>query len=50
MPREILLFGAMGVGDTSLGKEVAKRLNYPHLDLDDYHRCWDTEIPYTIFR
>lgn len=50
MSRGIILFGAMGVGDTTLGKEVAKRLNYPHFDIDDYSWRWDTEIPYTIFR
>ena len=49
MPRGIILFGAMGVGDTTLGKAVAKRLSYPHIDLDDYHWRWDTKIPYTIF-
>lgn len=50
MPRGIILFGAMGVGDTTLGKEVARRLAFPHFDLDDYHWRWDTEIPYTVFR
>jgi len=50
MSRGIILFGAMGVGDTTLGKEVAKKLNFPHFDLDDYHWRWDTEIPYTVFR
>jgi len=50
MARGIILFGAMGVGDTTLGKELATRLGYPHFDLDDYHWRWDTEIPYTIFR
>ncbi len=48
MYRGIILFGAAGVGDTTLGKEVARRLNYPHFDLDDYHWRWDTEIPYTV--
>ena len=50
MPRGIIRFGAIGVGDTTLGKEVAKRLNYPHIDLDDHHWRWDTDIPYTVFR
>ena len=36
MSRGIILFGAMGVGDTTLGKEVAQRLKYPHFDID---RC-----------
>ena len=50
MSKGIILFGAMGVGDTTLGKELARQLDFPHFDLDDYHWCWDTEIPYTIFR
>ena len=50
MPEGIILFGAMGVGDSTLGKEVAKRLNLPHFDLDNYHWRWDTEIPYTVFK
>lgn len=50
MSSGIILFGPMGVGDTTLGKEVAKRLAYPHIDLDDYHWRWDTPIPYTVFR
>lgn len=50
MPKGIILFGAMGVGDTTLGKEVSKQLNYLHVDLDDFHWRWDTAIPYTIFR
>ena len=50
MARGIIVFGAMGVGDTTLGKELATRMGYQHFDLDDYHWRWDTEIPYTIFR
>lgn len=50
MCRGIILFGAMGVGDTTLGKEIAKRLSFPHFDLDDYSWRWDTDIPYTVFR
>jgi len=46
----IILFGSPGSGTTTLGKELAKQLNYPHLDLDDYHWRWDTEIPYTVLR
>ena len=49
-PKGIILFGAMGVGDTTLGKEIAARLGLPHFDLDDYHWRWDTDIPYTVFR
>ncbi len=50
MSRGIVVFGAPGVGDTTLGRELARQLNYQHFDLDDYHWRWDTEIPYTIFR
>ena len=50
LPRGIILFGAMGVGDTTLGREIAQKLNLPHFDLDDYHWRWDTDIPYTSFR
>ena len=46
----IILFGAPGVGDTTLGRALAEQLALPHFDLDDYHWRWDTEIPYTIFR
>lgn len=48
MPKGIILFGAMGVGDTTLGKAIAEKLNFPHLDIDDYTWNWDTEIPYTV--
>lgn len=50
MPRGIILFGGMGVGDTTLGKEISKILSYPHFDIDDYIWRWDTEIPYTSMR
>lgn len=49
MPRGIIIFGAMGTGKTTLGKELAQRLHYKHFDLDDYHMRWDTEIPFTAF-
>ena len=50
MARGIILFGGMGVGDTSLGKAVARKLDWPHFDLDDYIWRWDTEIPFTETR
>ena len=50
LPKGMIIFGAMGVGDTTLGKELARRLDLPHFDLDDYHWRWDTDIPYTVFR
>lgn len=50
MPNGIIIFGAMGVGDTTLGKSVAEKLCVPHIDPDDYHWRWDANIPYTVFR
>jgi len=43
----IMIAGAAGTGKTTLGKELAKRLNFQHLDLDDYYYRWDTEILYS---
>jgi len=50
MSRGVILFGSPGAGTTTIGKELAKQLNYPHIDLDDFHWRWDTDIPYTIMR
>lgn len=50
LSKGIIIFGAPGSGQTTLGKEVARQLNFHHFDLDDYHWRWDTEIPYIIFR
>lgn len=36
MKRHIYLFGASGSGTTSLGKCLAARLGYRHVDADDY--------------
>jgi len=46
----IIVFGASGAGATTLGKEIARRLDYQHLDIDDYLWCWNTEIPLTVVR
>lgn len=32
-----MINGASGAGKTTLGREVASLLNFPHLDLDDYY-------------
>ena len=48
MSRGIIIFGSSG--STTLGKELARQLNYPHFDLDDFHWLSDTKIPYTVLR
>ena len=50
MARGIILFGGMGVGDTTLGRAVAARLGWPHFDLDDFIWRWDTGLPFTKTR
>lgn len=50
MARGIILFGGMGVGDTTLGKAVAEKLGWPHFDLDSYIWRWDTPLPFTQTR
>lgn len=34
---KLLIFGASGSGTTTLGKEVERRSNFKHLDVDDYY-------------
>tara|TARA_R100001369_G_scaffold90332_1_gene129200 strand:- start:166 stop:720 length:555 start_codon:yes stop_codon:yes gene_type:complete len=34
---KILIFGASGSGTTTLGKEIEKRTDLTHLDVDDYY-------------
>ena len=46
----IIIFGASGAGSTTLGKEISQRLNFRHLDIDDYLWCWNTKIPFTVVR
>ncbi len=50
MARGMILFGGMGVGDTTLGRVVAAKLGWPHFDLDDFIWRWDTELPFTKTR
>lgn len=50
MSSGIIVFGAPGAGSSTLGKALARRLHFLHLDLDEYFWRWDTEIPYTAFR
>ena len=47
MSRGIIIAGAAGTGKTTLAKELAKRLNFQHLDLDDYYYRWDTDAPFS---
>jgi len=46
----IIIFGASGAGSTTLGKEVAQRLHFQYLDIDDYLWRSDTAIPLTVTR
>src|SRR5262245_39355765 len=46
MIQRIHILGASGSGTTTLGRALAKRLQYPHFDTDDYF--WvPTDPPYT---
>jgi len=45
-PHGILVFGASGSGTTTLGRELARLLNFEHHDIDDYF--WEkTDPPFT---
>lgn len=48
-PHGIIVFGANGSGKTTLGRELARRLNFKHMDIEDYH-FEKSEIPYTVER
>ncbi len=49
MANGILIFGGNGSGKTSLGRELARTLNYKHIDIEDYYFN-DAEIPYSAPR
>ena len=42
----IVVFGANGCGKTTLGRELALKLNMKHLDVEDYY-FEESEIPYS---
>jgi adenylate kinase family enzyme len=44
-PHAIIVFGANGSGKTTLGCELARILNYKHIDIEDY-AFQESEIPY----
>lgn len=46
MPNGIVIFGANGCGKTTLGCELARKLNIKHLDVEDYN-FEESEIPYS---
>lgn len=48
MTRGIIIFGSAGSGKTTLGKLVAKKLDYPYFDIDDYIWRKDTDIPFSV--
>lgn len=48
-PRGIIIFGANGCGKTTLGRELARILNFKHIDHEDY-AFEKSEIPYTAER
>lgn len=47
MATGIMIMGASGAGKTTLGKMVAKDLNYKFVDIDEYIWRKDTEIPFS---
>jgi len=42
--RGLIINGAAGTGKTTLGKEVAARLGFKHMDLDDYYFSRESEF------
>jgi len=49
MPHGIILVGANGTGKSTLGRELARVLDFSHFDVEDYY-FYKTEIPYTAER
>jgi len=45
----IIVFGANGTGKTTLGRELARILDFKHIDHEEY--CFEeSDIPYTVTR
>ncbi|HNX13296.1 MAG TPA: shikimate kinase [Oscillospiraceae bacterium] len=49
IPNGIIVFGANGSGKSTIGRELARVLNYKFMDHEDYH-FEKSEIPYTVER
>ena len=47
MPRGIIINGAAGTGKTTLAEELARRLAFQHLELDDYYFHGDAAVPFS---
>jgi len=47
MATGIMIMGSSGAGKTTLGKLVAKELDYTFVDIDEYIWRKDTEIPFS---
>jgi adenylate kinase family enzyme len=48
-PHGIIVFGANGSGKSTFGRELARILNFNHIDIEDYH-FEKSDIPYTAER
>lgn len=49
VPGGILLFGGNGSGKSTVGREVARLLSLPYMDVEAYHFA-PSEVPYTVVR
>lgn len=49
MPNGIIVFGANGSGKSTIGRELARVLNYKFMDHEDYAFA-ESDIPYTVER
>lgn len=50
-PKRIVIIGGTGAGKTTLARQLAARLGYPHLEIDAFH--WEanwTETPTPLLR